>query len=294
LASDALEELPGLRRALDEIRSERVRGAAWAAFRAARGIIEDVEAGRDPCSDPQAVAGAVEAANPSMASLANVALVVREACGRGALDQALRRLVGYLARSRERLGEAARRVRVSGTLVTISYSSTVEAAILAWRGDGVRVVVAESRPGGEGVELARRLRSAGVPVRVTPDLAAHLAMPGSAALVFGADTVTRDGCIINKVGTRLLALAAREHGVPAIAVFEPYKIHPSRACGEVPLERWTISIEGWGQESVPVFDETPPSLVRAALTSEGLAEWGARAAVEAERLHRLFVEYVLG
>jgi translation initiation factor 2B subunit (eIF-2B alpha/beta/delta family) len=293
VGGNPLEGLPRLRAALEEIRNERVRGAAWAAYRAARGLLEELEEGRDPCVDPGAVATAVEAANPTMASLANVALILRLACERGAAEEALRRLVGYLSRGRERLAEAARSVEAPRYVVTLSYSSSVEAVLRAWREQKPHVVVAESRPGGEGVELARRLRSAGVRVTLTPDLAAHLHLGPEAALVFGADTVGRDGCIVNKVGTRLLATAARAAGAATLAVFEPYKVHPSRGCGEIPIERWTIEVRGWGSTSVPVFDETPAGLVDAALTPEGLRPWAERGAGEAARLHESFLGEVL-
>ena len=291
--SGALDGLPALRRALDEVRAERVRGAAWAAYRVARGLLEEVEAGRDPCVAPGEVAEAVEAANPTMASLANVALVVRLACQRGVLEEALRRLVGYLSRGRERLSEAARGLEAPRAVVTLSYSSSVEAVLHAWREQGPSIVVAESRPGGEGVELARRLRAAGLRVRLVPDLAAHLHLGPESILLFGADAVGRDGCIINKVGTRLLATAARALEAHTLAVFEPYKIHPQRRCGEIPIERWTVRVEGWGSLSVPVFDETPAELVTAALTPEGLTPWAGRGAQEAARLHEAFLESVL-
>lgn len=286
------EELPGLWGALEEIRRERVRGAAWAAYRAAVGLLDDVEAGRDPCRLAGEAANAIEAANPSMASLANVAHILRLSCERGSAEGSLRNLVGLLSRYREELIEAARSVSIGGLVVTISYSSSVEAALRAWRGE-VEVVVAQSLPGGEGVELARLLRSGGFPVRVAPDLTLHLYLDRASLLVFGADTVTRDGCIVNKVGTRLLAEAARSRGVKTLVVFEPYKVHPRLTCGRVPVERWTWRIQGWGDEVVPVFDETPPELVTAALTPRGLVEWGRKAEAEAEKIHRDFVERVL-
>ena len=290
--SPGIEDLPGIREAVDEIRRERVRGAAWAAYRAAVGVLDDLEAGRDPCALAGAAANAIEAANPSMASLANVAHILRLACERGILDSAMRRLVDALSRYRQELIETARSLSVGGLIVTLSYSSSVEAALRAWRGE-VEVVVAHSLPGGEGVELARLLRSAAFPVRVTPDMAVHLYLERASLLVFGADTVTKDGCIVNKVGTRLLAEAAKSGGVKTLVIFEPYKVHPRLRCGEVPLERWTVRIEGWGDEVIPVFDETPPGLVTAALTPGGLVEWGPRAEVEASRIHGDFVKRVL-
>jgi len=285
--------LPGISAAVREIREERTRGAAWAAYRAAVGVLDDLESGVDVCGHVDEAVKLVESANPSMASLANVAYILKLSCERGDPEASMRRLIGVLSRYREELIEAARSLIVEGLVVTISYSSSVEAVLRAWAGEVSHVVIAQSQPGGEGVELARLLRSSGFSVSVVPDLAIHLYLDRASLFIFGADAVTRDGCIINKVGTRLIAEAAVRRGVKTLAVFEPYKIHPSRGCGGIPISTWIWRVPDWGDEVVPVFDETPPTLVAAALTPKGAVEWGALAAKRAEDLHNDFISRVL-
>ncbi|GAB6148827.1 eIF2B alpha/beta/delta subunit family protein [Stetteria hydrogenophila] len=290
-----LEGLDRLRGALARVAGETVRGASWSARVAAEALLADVEGGGRPCRDPEAVASAVEAANPSMASLYNLALLIREACASGgdeALARAVGRLLEYMEWARGRLRAAAAGAIPEGaTVAAFSYSSSVEDAILEARGRVVGVVVFESRPGGEGVHLARRLRRAGIPVELAPDALMLDRLSGVDVAMVGADTVTRDGCLVNKAGTRLLALAAREAGIPLVAVFESYKIHPHARCGGVRIARRTYEIEGWGPVELPVFDETPPSLLGKAATEWGLHPWSPGLPGE---LHSRMVEWILG
>ncbi|NIU84802.1 MAG: hypothetical protein GWN31_12955, partial [Candidatus Thorarchaeota archaeon] len=91
------------------------------------------------------------------------------------------------------------------TVITHSHSSTVYLA-LSHRPD-LRVIIPESRPLFEGRSLAKDLASHGLKVTLMVDAAmAAFAREADAALV-GADSVLADGTIVNKIGTRLLALA---------------------------------------------------------------------------------------
>ena len=283
-----------LAEALEAVRSEAERGATWAARMVLEALVREVDEGPGVCEQAEDAASAVEAANPSMASLYNVALLVRRACavgGDGLLASAARRMLYYMGEARERLRLGALEAFPRGTRVaTLSYSSAVEAVLLEVRRYLGWVVVFESRPGGEGAALARVLRGAGVRVTLAPDAAMRAYLGSVDMVLVGADTVTRDGCLVNKVGTRLAALAARDSGVPLVAVFEGFKVHPARGCGEVALARRTFEVEGWGPESYPVFEETPQDLVSAAMTEAGVEKWTAGLPL---RLHSSFMERVI-
>lgn len=114
---------------------------------------------------------------------------------------------------------ARRLLPSSGTVVTLSYSSTVVAALERRRG---QVIVAESLPGGEGERMARALRRRGTRATVVPDATLAAWVTEADAVVFGADAVTRRG-VINKVGSRLLALAARAERCPCYVVADTSK-----------------------------------------------------------------------
>ena len=106
-----------------------------------------------------------------------------------------------------------------GTILTLSYSATVLEAL---RGTKAHVVVAESLPGGEGARTAMRLRAAGTAATVVPDATVGQWAVTADAVIFGADAVTRRG-VINKVGSRLLALAAKAERMPCYVVADTSK-----------------------------------------------------------------------
>lgn len=114
---------------------------------------------------------------------------------------------------------ARRALPRGGTIVTLSYSSTVLATLERRRG---RVIVAQSLPGGEGERLARTLRRCGAWATTVPDATMAAWVAEADAVVFGADAVTRRG-VINKVGSRLLALAARAARCPCYVVTDTSK-----------------------------------------------------------------------
>jgi translation initiation factor 2B subunit (eIF-2B alpha/beta/delta family)/ADP-ribose pyrophosphatase YjhB (NUDIX family) len=164
--------------------------------------------------------------------------------------------------------------RVEGErLVTLSRSGTVERALS--RADPERLLVAESRPGGEGVGVAERRAEAGDDVTLAPDAAIPwlLADGRYDAVLVGADTVLSDGRVINKAGTRALALAAAREDVPLYVVTARDKI----AAGTDPhLEAADPETVYDGDADLtvaaPLFDVTPAALVAGVVTEDGLLD----------------------
>ena len=125
---------------------------------------------------------------------------------------------------------------LTGKLYLHSRSATVEAtlrAIASSRTDR-RVIVSESRPGGEGVALARSLRAEGWDVTLVADAACGVLMREADAVVIGADSVRADGSVVNKVGSFPLAMAARTAGVP-------FTSSARRSRSRQPSCRWRLS-----------------------------------------------------
>ena len=84
-------------------------------------------------------------------------------------------------------------------------------------------------------------------------------LAAASLLLVGADTVFRDGTLCNKIGTRTLAEAAAELGVPTIVACEVIKLAPIESAKARELPR----------EVRELFDLTPPELVHAVVTEEG-------------------------
>lgn len=111
------------------------------------------------------------------------------------------------------------------TLMTHSSSSNVMALFRAChRADlKVQAIITESRPGMEGRNLARYLNKLGVPCQfITEAQMGHFVVQADKVLI-GADSVLRDGSLISKAGSRLLALAAKDAGIPFWVLAESFK-----------------------------------------------------------------------
>ena len=279
---------PGLWQAYDRVRptpatlsADAEHGSGYISIRAMEVVrdiagalrAEGVEADA-AWADLTAVAEDVLAARPSMAALRTR---VDRALSRAAAGDRTPSTVESIAieaidaalDADRRAAEAARPVVRGETVLTLSRSGTVLAVLC---GAPERVLVAESRPGGEGVGVAERVADAGVESAVCVDAAiAHvLATEPVDAVLLGADTVLADGTLVNKVGSRAAAIAADEAGVPVYVVTSSDKISPDR----------TPTLEAGPAEAVydgdraldvhnPTFDATPPASIAGFLTDDG-------------------------
>ncbi|MDH7570151.1 MAG: initiation factor 2B, partial [Armatimonadota bacterium] len=157
-----------------------------------------------------------------------------------------------------------------------SASSVVMEALARIHATGRRVTVTctESRPAREGVEMARHLGAAGIPVRLVIDAAAPALLHQCDAVLLGADTVGTAG-VVHKVGTLGLVLAARQYGVPVYVLTTGEKLLPE-ACGAAPPipvrdGREVLDPPAPGVTAFNVyFDLTPLQWLSGIFTEEGL------------------------
>lgn len=321
----------GLAAAIAEVTSDREHGASWLARRAAQALADASES--TPNATPadteaqllqlQLAAQRFAAARPSMVAIANtVARVWRRSLPSGAVTQPA--AANHALRSDAAAADPQGQLRAlhvaasaigaawdaaadaiadhlgallppNAAVYTHSRSGTVERALLRLADAGrIRhVIVAESRPGGEGVGLARTLaasevaRRVGLTVTLVPDAASGLLLPTADALIVGADSVRADGAVVNKVGTYPLALMARAEGRPMYALCETLKIAapswPLTLEAGDPADLTPTPIPGVTIE-VTLFDRTPAEYVGAVITEQGALDGDAiaRRAREAE------------
>ncbi len=190
---------------IQELARDRTSGAAELALRAA-----ELLALASPDELP-AAAQAVIQAQPAMAPVYNAA--------QAALGGRLPEFLARLRQSRDALARKAASLIAGRTVLTHSYSSTVVQAVR--HAPPARLLCTESLPGGEGRRTASLLHG-----EVIADAAMYSALAGVEIAVVGADAVT-PAVVVNKLGTALLALAARARGVPVWVLCGTEKFVPA-------------------------------------------------------------------
>lgn len=149
------------------------------------------------------------------------------------------------------------------------------------RGVPFRVYADETRPLYQGARLtAWELDQAGIDVTLICDnMAAAIMAQGEVDLVIvGTDRVTRNGDVINKIGTLNVAILCRYFDIPFYVACPSSTFDPHTAEGrDVEIEQRHHS-EVIGEHAArvhvanPAFDVTPADLVTAIITEHGITQ----------------------
>lgn len=173
----------------------------------------------------------------------------------------------------------------TGRLATTAFGTALGALRVLHARDKVEnVLVGETRPLLQGARLtAWELAEADIPYRLMIDSAGAWAMATGRVdcVIVGADRITADGSVANKIGTYALALAARYHDVPFVVVAPESTRDLAMLTGSeiVVEERAVAEITHVAGVAIapagtvvfnPAFDVTPPELVTAVVTENGV------------------------
>jgi S-methyl-5-thioribose-1-phosphate isomerase/methylthioribulose-1-phosphate dehydratase len=179
----------------------------------------------------------------------------------------------------------------TGSLATVAIGTALGGIKeLAERGLVEEVLAGETRPLLQGARLtAWELTQAGIPFRLCVDSAGPAAIAAGLVdvVMVGADRITANGDVANKVGTYSLAVAAARSGIPFVVVAPESTVDESIADGShiVIEQRHAEEVTAFGGHQValpdtpvfnPAFDVTPNDLVTAIVTEQRL--WPQRPA----------------
>lgn len=174
----------------------------------------------------------------------------------------------------------------AGALATSAYGTALAAIRVAVeQGKKIQVFADETRPLLQGARLtAWELMEEGIPVTlITDNMAATVMRQGKVqAVIVGADRITANGDVANKIGTYGVAILAREHRIPFYVAAPLSTIDLSLKTGdEIPIEeRASSEVTSFGGSMVapagvkvfnPAFDVTPSRLVTAIISEKGVA-----------------------
>jgi ribose 1,5-bisphosphate isomerase len=184
-----------------------------------------------------------------------------------------------LEASRERTAEiGAKRIRDGMLVFTHCHSSTVTRMLAKAKADGKNftVICTETRPAFQGRITAREMVGLDIQTMFIVDSAARSYMGDADVVVVGADAITSEGNVVNKIGTSTIAVLANEARKPFYVVTELLKFDPETLCGTYegiehrnPSEIWN---EAPAKLSVrnPAFDVTPNRYINGIICEEGV------------------------
>jgi ribose 1,5-bisphosphate isomerase len=198
-----------------------------------------------------------------------------------------------LAASKERIAEiGAKRIRDGTVVFTHCHSSTASHMLWKAKSEGKKfeVICTETRPAFQGRITAREMLALGVNTTFIVDSSARSFMHDVDIVIVGADAITSEGNVINKIGTAAIALLAQEARKPFYVVSELLKFDPATLYGEYERIEERSRDEVWKEAPAelnvrnPAFDVTPRDLIHGLICEEGIVSPQS----VAEVMHRIY------
>jgi ribose 1,5-bisphosphate isomerase len=278
-----------------KIKSMEIRGAGRIAREAAEALrhhATEIRAGdlRSFQREMDSAAQTLIATRPTAVSLPNAVHIVMSGLERAeTLEEAkkgvLARAEQFIYSSRHAVENIAlfgsRHIRDGDTLLTHCNSEAALGCIIEAHRSGkeIEVFATEVRPRNQGHITIRTLNDAGIKTNFIVDSAVRSFINEVDLVIVGADAVTVNGSVVNKIGTSQVAHAAHEARVNVLVAAETYKFAPRTIFGEL------IQIEERDGNEVlpdeiartlpnvtvrnPAFDVTPAEYIDLIVTEAG-------------------------
>ena len=173
----------------------------------------------------------------------------------------------------------------AGALACVDYGTALGVIRAAHeQGKNINVICDETRPRGQGASLSVwEMQQENIPVKLIPDVASGFLMSQGKIdkVVIGADRIAKGG-VVNKVGSFMVALAAKHHDIP-FYVAAPYSTFDNEIniYDTVIEERDGDEVRYYGGARIcpkgtevinPAFDITPKELITGIITEKGIID----------------------
>ena len=195
------------------------------------------------------------------------------------VSQVAEQFLRNLEHSKENIAKVgSRRIFHHSRILTHCHSSTVTSILRKAKLDGksFEVVCTESRPIFQGRITAKEMLNSGIKTTMIVDSAVRHFMNQVDLVMVGADAITSEGNVINKIGTSMVALAAKEARTPFYVVSELLKFDPLTIHGEYEKLEERSSEEVWDNSPAgliirnPAFDVTRREFIHGIICEEGI------------------------
>jgi len=166
-------------------------------------------------------------------------------------------------------------------IMTHCHSSVVNGILLEAKRQGkdnFKVINTESQPKLQGRKTARKLLEAGIKVIHVVDSAMRWVVNHYEVdlILIGADSITSAGTVLNKIGSRLLALVAHEEHVPFYVASSLLKYNPKTSFGTLEKIEMRDPKEIWEEppENIeilnPAFETVSRRYIDGLITEAGI------------------------
>jgi ribose 1,5-bisphosphate isomerase len=279
----------------EKIKSMEIRGAgriARAAAEALRDHALSLDAGDNAAfrQGMEQAAALLVATRPTAVSLPNAVHYVMAGLGAAktaddAKNGVVWRAGQFIASSQhavERIaGFGARHIRDGDVILTHCNSEVALACMIEAHRQGkeIEVFATEVRPRNQGHITIRTLNDAGIKTNFIVDSAVRSFIRDIDLVIVGADAVTVNGAVVNKIGTSQVAQTAAEARVNMIVAAETYKFAPRTVVGELIRIEERPPAEVLPDEIAktlpnvtvrnPAFDVTPAEYIDLIVTEQG-------------------------
>ena len=195
------------------------------------------------------------------------------------VSSASQQFLKNLEESKEKIAEiGSRRIEDGSVVLTHCHSSSVTYLLKRAKQDGksFEVICTETRPIFQGRLTAKELSDLNVEATLIVDSAARFFMNQVDIVVIGADAITSQGNVINKIGTSMIALVAHEARTPFYVVSELLKFDPVTMYGDYEKIEERSPKEIWEEPPKnliirnPAFDVTRGDFIHGIICEEGI------------------------
>ena len=173
----------------------------------------------------------------------------------------------------------------AGALACVDYGTALGVIRAAHsQGKDINVICDETRPRGQGARLSVwEMQQENIPVKLIPDVASGFLMSQGKIdkVVIGADRIAKGG-VVNKIGSFMVAMAAKQHDVP-FYVAAPLSTFDMDASifDTIIEERDGDEVRYYGGARIcpegtevinPAFDITPSEFITGIITENGIMD----------------------
>ena len=223
-----------LERTIKDIKSLKIQGAeniAKASIKAIGAVLnESKKQGKDLHEELLSARKKLENARPTEPCLRNTMTQIfsdlNEDNIRHKAESNIQKAQNHFDISEKTIAEfGAHKIRQGMTIFTHCHSNTVISIFKEAKKQkiGFSVKNTETRPLFQGRTTAKELAKIGIPVEHFIDSAGRLAIKESDLMLIGADAITSEGFVINKIGSELFAETAAKKGVPIYVCTNSWK-----------------------------------------------------------------------